>query len=60
MGTKILYPNREFAHWNGNRYFHDYNEDKENDEDLDLYNKKNSNKIKFNIIIIIDKLLNIN
>ena len=47
---EILYPNRAFAHWNGNIYIHDYDEDKAKDEDSDLkYIKyKDLGKIQYN------------
>lgn len=49
-GKEILYPNRAFAHWNGNKYIRDYDEDKAKDEDSDLkfIKYKDLGKIQYN------------
>lgn len=50
VGSEILYPNKAYAHWNGNKYIYDYDEDKSIDEDYDLkYIKyKDLGKIQYN------------
>ena len=36
QSSEKLYPNKAYAHWNGNKYIYDYNEDKSKDEDSDI------------------------
>lgn len=50
VGSEILYPNKAYAHWNGNKYIYDYDEDKSIDEDpdLSLIKYKDLGKIQYN------------
>ena len=36
QGKSILYPNKASYHWNGQKYIHDYDEEKDENEDSDI------------------------